>query len=284
MNPGADRLAALAERGLMQIMVVAAVAAGAEILEARARGAALRLKSDASPVTEADERAERVILDALAAHFPDIPAVGEEAVSAGQAPTQAGMFFLVDPLDGTREFVAGRDEFTVNIALVSAGAPVAGVVYVPADGRLWLGDLMTGPPTARAGVVPVRAPAPDVASLAPVRRPASTPRPPVALVSRSHGDPRVGAYLARAGVTDARPMGSSVKFCLLAEGVADLYPRFGRTMEWDTAAGDAVLRAAGGVTLASDGSPLAYGKGGHENGNFVAWARAPATSVADLYA
>ncbi len=271
----ADRLAALAERGLMQIMVSAAVAAGAEILDARARGAAMRLKSDASPVTEADERAERVILDALAAQFPDVPAVGEEAVSAGQAPAQSGMFFLVDPLDGTREFVAGRDEFTVNIALVSDGAPVAGVVYVPADGRLWLGDLMTGQPVARAGVVPAHAAAPKVASLTPVCPPALGTRLPVALVSRSHGDPRVDDYLARAGVAETRPMGSSVKFCLLAEGVADLYPRFGRTMEWDTAAGDAVLRAAGGVTLDSAGAPLAYGKAGYENGNFVAWAQAP---------
>jgi 3'(2'), 5'-bisphosphate nucleotidase len=275
MKPVADRLAALAERGLTQIIVSAAVAAGAEILDARARGAALRLKSDASPVTEADECAERVILDALSAQFPDIPAVGEEAVSAGRAPAQAGMFFLVDPLDGTREFVAGRDEFTVNIALVSAGAPVAGVVYVPADGRLWLGDLMTDRPTARAGVVPASAAAPDVASLTPVCRSALVSRPPVALVSRSHGDPRVDAYLAHAGVAKTRPMGSSVKFCLLAEGVADLYPRFGRTMEWDTAAGDAVLRAAGGVTLDPDGAPLVYGKAGHENGNFIAWARAP---------
>lgn len=275
MKPVADRLAALAERGLMQIMVRAAVAGGAEILDARARGAAMRLKSDASPVTEADERAERVILDALAAQFPDVPAVGEEAVSAGQAPAQSGMFFLVDPLDGTREFVAGRDEFTVNIALVSEGVPVAGVVYVPADGRLWLGDLMTGQPIARAGVAPACAAAPEVASLAPVGRPALATRSPVALVSRSHGDPRVEAYLARVGVTETRPMGSSVKFCLLAEGVADLYPRFGRTMEWDTAAGDAVLRAAGGVTLDSAGMPLAYGKAGHENGNFVAWAVAP---------
>lgn len=275
MKPVADRLAALAERGLMQIMVRAAVAGGAEILDARARGAALRLKPDASPVTEADERAERVILDALAAQFPDVPAVGEEAVSAGQAPAQSGMFFLVDPLDGTREFVAGRDEFTVNIALVSEGVPVAGVVYVPADGRLWLGDLMTGQPVARAGVAPACVAAPEVASLAPVGRPALATRSPVALVSRSHGDPRVEAYLARVGVTETRPMGSSVKFCLLAEGVADLYPRFGRTMEWDTAAGDAVLRAAGGVTLDSAGMPLAYGKAGHENGNFVAWAVAP---------
>lgn len=271
----ADRLAALAERGLMQIMVSAAVAAGAEILDARARGAAMRLKSDASPVTEADERAERVILDALAAQFPDVPAVGEEAVSAGQAPAQSGMFFLVDPLDGTREFVAGRDEFTVNIALVSDGAPVAGVVYVPADGRLWLGDLMTGQPVARAGVVPAHAAAPEVASLTPVCPPALGTRLPVALVSRSHGDPRVDDYLARAGVAETRPMGSSVKFCLLAEGVADLYPRFGRTMEWDTAAGDAVLRAAGGVTMDSAGAPLAYGKAGYENGNFVAWAQTP---------
>lgn len=276
MKSVADQFAALAERGLTQIMVSAAVAAGAEILDARARGAALRLKSDASPVTEADECAERVILDVLSAQFPDIPAVGEEAVSAGRAPVRTGMFFLVDPLDGTREFVAGRDEFTVNIALVSAGAPVAGVVYVPADGRLWLGDLMTDQPTARVGVVPAHAAAPDVDSLTPVCRPALVKRVPVALVSRSHGDPRVDDYLARAGVAETRPMGSSVKFCLLAEGVADLYPRFGRTMEWDTAAGDAVLRAAGGVTLDPDGAPLVYGKPGHENGNFIAWARAPA--------
>lgn len=280
MKPNADQLSAVAERGLMQILVNAAVAAGAEILDARARGIGQRLKSDHSPVTDADERAERVILAALAAAFPDIPAVGEEAASAGGAPAQAPLFFLVDPLDGTREFIAGRDEFTVNVALISAGAPVAGVVYAPADGRLWLGDMLSGAGDgsggARAGAAPAFAPAPKAAALAPIFRAGAAPRGPIALVSRSHADPRTEAFLAGAGVTERRPMGSSIKFCLLAEGVADVYPRFGRTMEWDTAAGDAVLRAAGGVTLDSAGLPLAYGKPGYENQDFVAWARSEA--------
>lgn len=229
-----------------------AVMAGAAILDIYARPIEVHSKSDSSPVTAADEAAEAIILEGLAAIAPDIPVVAEESFAAGRVPAIGHRFFLVDPLDGTKEFISRNGEFTVNIALIENGAPVAGVVYAPALGRLFSG----GP----AGAFSAR-----VESGRTVERCRTGVRPVPAggltvVASRSHGTDATDAFIRRFPVSDYRSAGSSLKFCLLACGEADLYPRLGRTMEWDTAAGDAVLRAAGGVVRRLDGAPLTYGK------------------------
>lgn len=253
---------------LLAALVDTALAAGREILAVYAEPIAVATKADASPVTAADERAEAVILKRLATIAPDVPVVAEESVAAGRVPATDGRFFLVDPLDGTKEFISRNGEFTVNIALVEAGEPVAGVVYAPALGRMFAGE------RGRAWSAAVEDGV--VAPLAPI---AVRPAPVEGLTvvgSRSHGSPETDAYVARFSVKDYRSAGSSLKFCLVACGEADLYPRFGRTMEWDTAAGDAVLRAAGGRMVRPDGTPFVYGKRdqGHDadfaNGAFVA--------------
>ncbi|PHP64666.1 3'(2'),5'-bisphosphate nucleotidase [Zhengella mangrovi] len=231
-----------------------ALAAGREIMTVRAGGVTAETKSDLSPVTEADRRAEAVILAGLGRSFPGIPVIAEEEVAAGRVPDIGdAAFILVDPLDGTREFVSGKDDFTVNIALVVNGYPAVGVVYAPAHGRLWTGrpgqaetvevegERLSGRRTVSGGSCPAR-----------VR----------IVASASHRTSETDAFIARLPDYELIAFGSSLKFCLLAEGIADIYPRFGRTMEWDTAAGDAVLRAAGGVTFRMDGHVLSYGKFG----------------------
>lgn len=238
---------------LKRIMEVAALAAGRAIMAVHDAGADVHYKPDSSPVTEADEEAERLILEALAEHFPEIPVVAEEAVAAGRVPDiSGGLFFLVDPLDGTKEFVAGRNEFTVNIALVRDGVPIAGIVYAPA---------------LSAGFIAVdnraeRFTATDDHTIAGRQDIGCRGRGTAltAVASRSHDTPETARFLDDHGIDACTAIGSSLKFCLVAEGLADVYPRFSRTMEWDTAAGDAVLRAAGGETRTLDGSPLAYGK------------------------
>jgi 3'(2'), 5'-bisphosphate nucleotidase len=233
----------------------AALLAGAPILDVYRAGPEIRYKSDASPVTEADERAEAIILAELKKAFPSIPIVAEEAAAAGHVPNIDGSpFLLVDPLDGTKEFVAGKDDFTVNIALIDKGAPVAGVVYAPALGIAYAGD-------ARGAAKLWIDEAFRVARREPIGARLSA-GPQIALASRSHRSPETDDFLSRCGASEIRSVGSSLKFCLIAEGVAHIYPRFGRTMEWDTAAGDAVLRAAGGITVGLDGAPLHYGKTG----------------------
>ena len=210
---------------------------------------AVERKADASPVTEADRRAEALILERLARDFPGVPVVAEEACAdCGPPETAAERFFLVDPLDGTRAFVAGSEHFTVNIALIEGGAPTAGAVATPADGRVWFtgagGALLR---TSHGGEArPVR-----------VRR---RPDEAEALVSRTMGQADAEQLAWRHGFARWRPVDSSLKFCLIAEGDADIYPRTGPTSEWDTAAGQAVLEAAGGRVLAEDGAPLRYGK------------------------
>eukprot|EP01037_Dinobryon_pediforme_P022508 gene22508-23691_t len=250
-------------------LIEAALAAGREIMAVYATDFAVEQKDDKSPVTEADRRAEAVILERLARVMPGVPVVAEEEACDGRLPADLGdRFVLVDPLDGTREFCARNGEFTVNIALIEGGAPRAGAVYAPVSGRLWVGgetawtatvapggDL---PPASARQAIHVRAPA-NVDGL-------------VVLESRSHPDPRLEQHLEGLHVAERRKAGSSLKFCLLAEGVADYYPRFGPTMEWDTAAGDAVLRAAGGLTETIEGDPLHYGKAlvEYHNPDFVA--------------
>lgn len=235
----------------LEPLVAAALAAGRAIMDVYAGPIAAEEKADGSPVTEADGRAETIILAALAACAPVVPVCAEEAVSAGTVPARARRFFLVDPLDGTREFIGRNGEFTVNIALVEDRVPVAGIVYAPALGLLFAG----GPDGAwRAEVAGGRigARTPIAVRKAPERL--------VAIGSRSHGSPETAEWLARFPVERFVSKGSSLKFCLLAAGEADIYPRFGRTMEWDTAAGDAVLRAAGGGVATLDGRPLLYDK------------------------
>ncbi|HZP20338.1 MAG TPA: 3'(2'),5'-bisphosphate nucleotidase CysQ [Bauldia sp.] len=236
---------------LAEAMVAAAIAAGAAILAARARGLTVESKADTSPVTEADRAAEAVILRHLAEAAPGIPVVAEEACAVGRPPSVGAAFFLVDALDGTREFVRGGDDFTVNIALVRNETPAIGVVLAPVTGEIYVGVAGSGAwrGVVRDGVV--------------VHRRAVTVRSPGdridVVASRSHRTPETDAYIARYRVGANVAAGSSLKFCTVADGRADLYPRMGTTMQWDTAAGDAVLRAAGGRTLTLDNRPLRYG-------------------------
>lgn len=252
---------------LLPRFVAIAAEAGARIVAVRERPHAVEAKADGSPLTEADLAAEAVIAAGLAAAAPGIPVVSEED-AARAAPPAGAAFILVDPLDGTKEFLGPSGEFTVNIALVEAGRPVCGVVYAPALGRIWQGSLGPG---AAAGAL---APGDDAAGIAwrPIR---ARPRPAklVAVASRSHLDPQTEAFLAALPIADRRSIGSSLKFCLVAEGEADVYPRLAPTMEWDTAAGQAVLEAAGGSVTTPEGAPFRYGKadGGFRNGPFVAW-------------
>lgn len=234
------------------------------------RGVSAGWKGDGSPVTEADRRAEAIILPALRRLAPDIPIISEENTDS-HLLTPAGAFFLVDPLDGTREFIKtdGQGAFTVNIALIQEGQPVLGVVHAPAHGRCFAGLVGVGAWQDRGqGPQPIHV------------RPCATP--PVALVSSSHQDPETMAWLAARGITDLRPVGSSLKFALLAAAEADIYPRFGPTSEWDTAAGDAVLRAAGGRVTFSDGRPFTYGKPRWKNGAFIACGGMSAPTIAPL--
>jgi 3'(2'), 5'-bisphosphate nucleotidase len=226
----------------------------------------VRAKGDASPVTEADEAADAVISAGLVAAFPDVPLITEEQ-AATHAQT-ARTFLIVDPLDGTKEFVQRRGDFTVNIAFVQDGKPTHGVVYAPAQKRLFY-TLADGVSVEETGVFDkdtpgpcreIRVSRPDNAAL-------------MVVASKSHRDQATDDYIGRYRVRDMTSAGSSLKFCLVATGEADLYPRLGRTMEWDTAAGDAVLRGAGGhVVRFDDHQPLAYGKPGWDNPFFIAYA------------
>lgn len=236
---------------MLAVFEALAVEAGAAIMAIRAAGINARFKNDQSPVTEADEQAEKIILDGLTSHYPDIQVVAEEATAAGNVPENLETrFFLVDPLDGTKEFVAGREDFTVNIALIENGVPIAGIVYAPARFVLYAGAGNAAHKAAVDGQVGQRIPL----------EPQKQDSPERVVASRSHMTAETEDWLeCRPGCRTVN-IGSSLKFCLLAEGSADIYPRFGRTMEWDTAAGDAVLRAAGGITETLDGKPLLYGK------------------------
>jgi 3'(2'), 5'-bisphosphate nucleotidase len=235
--------------------------AAAVILEVYATDFTVRGKTDASPVTEADERAEAVIVEALRALAPEVPIVAEEAVAGGATPQVGDWFWLVDPLDGTKEFISRNGEFTVNIALIHRGVPVLGVVQAPALGRLYV------------GVVGHGAWLEDASGRRPIRCRAVPAEGLTVVASRSHGDAAaLDAFLAGRKVAALANAGSSLKLCLVAAGEADLYPRLGRTMEWDIAAGHAVLSAAGGVVSTLEHSPLRYGKPGFENPHFVAHA------------
>jgi 3'(2'), 5'-bisphosphate nucleotidase len=246
---------------LLRALVELADEAGREIMRHYATGTEVMEKADKSPVTAADEAGEAIILEGLARLTPEIPVVAEEAVAAGRIPAVGdGPFWLVDPLDGTKEFIQKRGEFTVNIGLVEDRLPVVGVVVAPAIDTAWWGAVGHGATRRKGGVVEriaVRATAPAGGL--------------VAVASRSHRDAETDAWLSAHGITETISCGSSLKFCAVAEGRADVYPRFGRTMEWDTAAGHAVLRAAGGEVVTTTGEPFRYNKPGFANdGGFIA--------------
>jgi len=243
---------------LLEDIAVAAREAGEAILEIVRRGFDVEHKQDSSPVTEADRAAELIILAALARAAPGVPVIAEEEVAAGRIPAHGDTYFLVDPLDGTKEFVRGGDDYTVNIGLIVDGSPLLGVVYAPATDTL------------HAGLVGEGAWVEDGEG----RRRISTRQPGeqlVAVASKSHFNQPTADYLAAtAGECGYLAIGSSLKFCVVAEGRADIYPRLSPTSEWDTAAGHAVLLAAGGRVNGPDGEPLAYGKRAFLNRGFVA--------------
>lgn len=246
--------------------------AAIEVMDVYDSGFCVQSKDDRSPVTEADTRAETVILEALQHTLPGVPVLAEESFAAGVRPDINGDFLLVDPVDGTKEFIKRNGEFTINIALISGRVPVAGCVYAPALNRIFIGG--------RSGLTGTAAPGSrlDKSALSPMMARAMPQSGRVAVMSRSHADDKTRAFAAAEGVSETVSAGSSLKFCLVAEGSADLYPRFGPTMEWDTAAGHAVVLAAGGDVTCPDGSPFLYGKTetGYLNGAFVVRGRQPA--------
>jgi 3'(2'), 5'-bisphosphate nucleotidase len=256
---------------LARLFGVIAVRAGVEILRMRATANSPQYKSDGSPVTEADIAADEIIRRDLGQIVPDVLVITEETCTS-EAVVGADRFILVDPLDGTKEFVRGSDEFTVNIALIDRGKPVAGAVYAPALRRLYVGGA-----TAHRLVVPSHSTEPNLDEMRPIR----VCEPPAAgwraVVSRSHLDPATKQWIECHRVAELKPSGSSLKFCAVAEGEADVYPRLGPTMEWDTAAGHAVLLAAGGRVTDLNGQIMSYGKQQYRNGNFVAWGMAAAS-------
>ena len=236
-------------------------------------GTKVELKADQSPVTQADKASEAIVLEALHRLAPDVPVVSEEIATDRTAPLGA-RFFLVDPLDGTKEFIQKRSDFTVNIALVENGSPRFGLVYAPARSLLAL--TVADGEAVEATLAPDAAGV-DLASLTQTGLSARTAGPEglSAVVSLSHFDAETEAFLAKLNIAERSSAGSAVKFLELARGRADVYPRFGPTMEWDTAAGHAVLEAAGGRVVTSDGELLRYGKteAGLRNPGFVAWGR-----------
>jgi 3'(2'), 5'-bisphosphate nucleotidase len=234
--------------------------AGKCVMEVYATDFEVTDKSDNSPVTQADKKADDIIVARLKALTPDIFIVSEESTDAGQRPADGAPFWLVDPLDGTKEFINRNGEFTVNIALIENGQPVLGVVLAPALGRLFSGIAGVGAWLEDAdGAREIRCRVPLADGL-------------TVVASRSHGDAAaLDAYLAGRKVAQLRNAGSSLKICLVAAGEADVYPRLGRTMEWDIAAGHAVLVAAGGRIEQVDGSPFSYGKPDFANPHFAAW-------------
>ena len=249
---------------LISLAAALALDAGVSILAVRRRGFDVVRKEDRSPVTEADHAAEAIIVAGLREAAPGIPVIAEEEVAAGRITAPTAQYWLVDPLDGTREFAAGNDEFAVNIGLVRNGRPVLGVVAIPAAGELFGGIIGRGA-WKRVGstqtAISARVPPDEGLTV---------------LASRYHGNStRLDDFLRDKRVAKLINFGSSVKFCRLAEGIADLYPRFGRTMEWDTCAPQAVLEAAGGTVRTFDGDELRYGKSGWENPHFVCTGRLP---------
>ena len=243
---------------LLDELAEAAREAGEAIRTISARGFDIESKADSSPVTQADRAAELIILGALARSAPGVPVIAEEEVAAGRIPAHDDTYFLVDPLDGTKEFVRGGSDYTVNIGLIERGAPKLGVVFAPATGRLHGGSVGFGAWVDEGRGRRVIQTRPRGARM-------------TAVASKSHLNQATIDYLNDAiGMCDYVAIGSSLKFCIVAEAEADIYPRASPTSEWDTAAGHAVLLAAGGIVDGPDGSPLSYGKPAFLNRAFVA--------------
>jgi len=262
---------------LLEALAHTCVQAGAAIMRVYDAGFTVAHKADASPVTEADALGEAVILAALADLLPGVPVVAEEEHAAGRIPEVADRFLLVDPLDGTKEFIRRNGEFTVNVALVEDGSPTLGVVHAPALGRLWAGDVTRAIAWSAAVQAEGTMGAQEMIAVREV--------PPAGLTvvaSRSHGSDDTERYLAGFQVAERVSRGSSLKICLVAAGEADLYPRLAPTCEWDIAAGDAVLRAAGGRLLAPDGAPMQYGKPRFFNPGFVVVGRVEAPPIGPM--
>jgi 3'(2'), 5'-bisphosphate nucleotidase len=265
-NLTGDKTLALAVRDI-------AVGAGAIIMKYYEEDLDVRKKTDSSPVTVADEAAEHFIIAELAKLTPEIPVIAEELAAAGGLPPVGKRFWIVDPLDGTKEFIDRNGEFTVNIALVEDGLPSLGAVYAPAIQRMFFAY---GPGAAFEQTIDPHkdisqtrnSPAREIHA----RKPAGDGL--VVIASRSHRDKKTEEFLAAYPVKEIVAAGSSLKFCVLAAGEADLYPRHGPTMEWDTAAGQAILMGAGGRVTNMDGTPFTYGKPDFRNPHFIAWGAA----------
>jgi 3'(2'), 5'-bisphosphate nucleotidase len=249
----------MTDNDLMELAVRLVADAAVEILAVQSAGFSVQKKDDSTPVTLADMRAEKVIVEGLRAGS-DIPVIAEEEVAAGKVTAAGAEYWLVDPLDGTREFAAGRPEFAVNIGLVRNGRAVLGAVASPATGEIYYGIV---------GVGAWKRSAEGVKTISARRAP---PEGLTIMASRHYkDDPALAAYLDQFKIASVTNIGSALKFCALAEGKADFYPRLGRTMEWDTAAPQAVLEAAGGCVVTLDGAPMGYGKKGFENPHFLCW-------------
>ena len=265
-----------ADRGLLEALLPVVLAAGRIEMNYFDAGVEVQIKADATPVTVADHEAEVVLVDGLNKVAPGVPVIAEESVAAGKVPETGSEFFLVDPLDGTRAFIANKPDFTINIGLVRDNQPVFGIIYAPALGKFF------------ATLSPEDAVEADIApdsqgerlsdyTFRPLLARDPDPNALVAFTSRSHAAHDTDEFLNRLPITETKKASSSLKFCLIARGEADLYARLGQTSEWDTAAGQAILTAAGGSVTTLDGAPLAYGKRseGYINPHFVAWARGP---------
>ncbi|HVV40999.1 MAG TPA: 3'(2'),5'-bisphosphate nucleotidase CysQ [Nitrobacter sp.] len=266
--PTGSTIHAAAALPLLQPLTELVARAGAAILAVERDSMAVDSKTDGTPVTEADIAAHHIIVDGLRSLLPDVPVLSEESAHLATPPYRHS-FFLVDPLDGTKEFIAGRDEFTVNVALVTHGQPVLGVIGAPALGLIWRG--LAGHGAERIAIGPDA----SIGAAEPIRTRAFPPTgtPWVAAVSRSHGDPRSEAFLAKRPGGIRRELGSSVKFARLAEGSVDIYPRLAPTCEWDVAAGCALVMAAGGKITDAQGKPLHFGelRNDFRVPDFIAW-------------
>ncbi|MEY9882843.1 MULTISPECIES: 3'(2'),5'-bisphosphate nucleotidase CysQ family protein [unclassified Bradyrhizobium] len=254
--------------GLMEPLTALVVKAGEAILAVNRAAMRIEGKPDGSPVTEADLAADRIIADGLAQLAGDVPTLSEERAQLASPPFQ-GSFFLIDPLDGTKEFVAGRDEFTVNLALVTSGEPLLGIVSAPALGLLWRGIVGRGAERMKVNGATIGAAEPIHTRKLPTRG-----EPWIAAVSRSHGDPKSEAFIDNRPNAVRKTIGSAVKFGRIAEGSADIYPRFGPTSEWDVGAGCAVVTAAGGRVTDGKGGALRFGRRsdtGFIVPEFIAW-------------
>ena len=265
MNPGLDISPAQA-RQLLDDLTALVVRACAEIEATSPTTVVRRLKPDQSPVTAADEASEAVILQGLARILPEFPVVAEESAGAAATADLTGSFIIVDPLDGTREFLAGRDEFTVNLAIVTHGVPVAGIIAAPKQAQLWRGVVGHGAERLRLSD--------SGAGRADAIHTRPWPNGPIAAVSRSHLDVATDKFVTALGPIARLSCGSAIKFCHIAEGSADIYPRLATTCEWDVAAGHALVVAAGGIVTTPLGIPLTYGHAGEDFHvpAFVAWA------------